>query len=77
MAKPDLQPVVVFAGGGTGGIFFQLWPLPVPCCSADRMPQYTLLVLSKGIETRLIPQAGFPLHLIAVRGFVRRSCLPI
>ncbi|HNT65596.1 MAG TPA: undecaprenyldiphospho-muramoylpentapeptide beta-N-acetylglucosaminyltransferase [bacterium] len=73
MAKPDLQPVVVFAGGGTGGHLFPA--LAIARALLQRRPNATIHFVgtSKGIETRLIPQAGFPLHLIAVRGFVRRS----
>ncbi|MGB9234594.1 MAG: undecaprenyldiphospho-muramoylpentapeptide beta-N-acetylglucosaminyltransferase, partial [Terriglobales bacterium] len=56
---------VIIAGGGTGGHV-----IPALAIAQQLKKQFTAEVLfigtARGIETRLVPQAGFPLELIQV-----------
>jgi UDP-N-acetylglucosamine--N-acetylmuramyl-(pentapeptide) pyrophosphoryl-undecaprenol N-acetylglucosamine transferase len=56
---------IVIAGGGTGGHV-----IPALAIAQQLKKQFTAEVLfigtARGIETRLVPQAGFPLELIQV-----------
>lgn len=62
---------VLFAGGGTGGHIF-------PALALARHLQQTVKAevlfvgTSRGMETKFVPQAGFPLETIPVEGFSRR-----
>lgn len=65
----------VFAGGGTGGHLYPAIALAQEL--QRRLPTAAVHFVgtARGIEARVIPQHGFPLHLIAVRG-ARRSSAP-
>ncbi len=64
---------VIIAGGGTGGHV-----IPAIAIAQELQSRYNAEVLfigtARGIETRLVPAAGFPLELINV-GALNRVCL--
>jgi len=65
---------VVIAGGGTGGHV-----IPALAIAQQLKKQFAAEVLfigtARGIETRLVPQAGFPLELIKVGGLKNVSLM--
>ncbi|MFY9560678.1 MAG: undecaprenyldiphospho-muramoylpentapeptide beta-N-acetylglucosaminyltransferase [Terriglobales bacterium] len=65
---------VVIAGGGTGGHV-----IPALAIAHQLKQQFAAEVLfigtARGIETRLVPQAGFPLELIKVGGLKNVSLM--
>jgi len=63
---------VLIAGGGTGG---HLYPgLAVAEALRERWPEIeiTFVGTDRGIESTRVPEAGYPLRRIPVRGFPRR-----
>ena len=64
----------ILAGGGTGGHV-----IPALAIAHELRARYNAEVAfvgtARGIETRLVPKAGFPLHLIEVGGLKRVSLL--
>ena len=65
---------IVIAGGGTGGHV-----IPALAIAQQLKKQFAAEVLfigtARGIETRLVPQAGFPLELIRVGGLKNVSLM--
>jgi UDP-N-acetylglucosamine--N-acetylmuramyl-(pentapeptide) pyrophosphoryl-undecaprenol N-acetylglucosamine transferase len=67
MSEPPLR--VLIAGGGTGG---HLYPgIAVAQAIAATGGEPVFVGTARGLETRLVPQAGFPLELITVSGLKR------
>ncbi len=64
----------ILAGGGTGGHV-----IPALAIAHELRARYNAEVAfvgtARGIETRLVPKAGFPLHLVEVGGLKRVSLL--
>ncbi|MCK4545939.1 MAG: undecaprenyldiphospho-muramoylpentapeptide beta-N-acetylglucosaminyltransferase [Candidatus Eisenbacteria sp.] len=62
---------ILIAGGGTGG---HLYPgLAVAEALKDQKPETEIMFVGtrRGIETRVVPGAGYPLKLMSVRGLPR------
>ena len=62
------DPLIVFAAGGTGGHLFPA--LAVAGELRRRHPDAAIVFVGgkRGLETRLVPQAGFPLRTLPVSG---------
>ncbi len=68
---------IVIAGGGTGG---HLYPgLAVAEALGRRWPDTEVLFVGtrRGIESRVVPEAGYPFRPISVRGFPRSLSLDV
>jgi UDP-N-acetylglucosamine--N-acetylmuramyl-(pentapeptide) pyrophosphoryl-undecaprenol N-acetylglucosamine transferase len=63
------SPTIFMAGGGTGGHVFPL--LAVARALKEQMPELELVFIGtdRGIESSVIPKAGFPLELMATLPF--------
>ncbi|HLN80081.1 MAG TPA: undecaprenyldiphospho-muramoylpentapeptide beta-N-acetylglucosaminyltransferase [Thermoanaerobaculia bacterium] len=70
--EPDGGAYVI-AAGGTGGHIFPAIALAREIRS--RRPEAEILFIGSrhGLETKLVPQAGFPLELVRASGFAGRS----
>lgn len=69
-------PTVVIAGGGTGGHVTPALAIAEALVAAGRAPEEILFVGStRGIERRLVPEAGFAIVLLPGRGVERRLSL--
>jgi UDP-N-acetylglucosamine--N-acetylmuramyl-(pentapeptide) pyrophosphoryl-undecaprenol N-acetylglucosamine transferase len=70
MTVPALRPVrLLIAGGGTGG---HLYPgIAVAEAITAAGGEVTFVGTSRGLETRLVPKAGFALELVKVSGLKR------
>jgi UDP-N-acetylglucosamine--N-acetylmuramyl-(pentapeptide) pyrophosphoryl-undecaprenol N-acetylglucosamine transferase len=62
---------IVFAGGGTGGHVIPA--LAVADELRERGHEVAFVGTERGIETRLVPKAGFPLYLVKMGAFNRVS----
>jgi UDP-N-acetylglucosamine--N-acetylmuramyl-(pentapeptide) pyrophosphoryl-undecaprenol N-acetylglucosamine transferase len=71
------NPYIVFAGGGTGGHLFPA--LAVAGELRRRHPGADIVFIggTRGLETRLVPQAGFPLRTLPVSGLKGASALGV
>ena len=69
------DPYIVFAGGGTGGHLFPA--LVVAADLAERHPGASIVFAGsrRGLETRLVPRAGFPLRTLPISGLAGASPL--
>ena len=67
------DPLIVFAAGGTGGHLFPA--LAVAGELRRRRPGAAVVFIggTRGLETRLVPQAGFPLRTLPVSGLKGRK----
>ncbi len=69
------KPLFLFAGGKTGG---HLYPaLAIAQHLQEYLPEAEIHFVGteQGLEARVIPELGYPLHLISVRGFARGRIL--
>ncbi len=73
MAATD-RKTVFLAGGGTGG---HLYPAIAIGQELEKRLDCELHFIGtqKGLENRIVPEYGYPLHLLAVRGMARRLAL--
>lgn len=66
----------IVAGGGTGGHVVPAVAIGQALVAAGHPPESVRFVGSaRGIERRLVPEAGFPLTLLPGRGIVRRMAV--
>jgi UDP-N-acetylglucosamine--N-acetylmuramyl-(pentapeptide) pyrophosphoryl-undecaprenol N-acetylglucosamine transferase len=67
------RPVFFFAGGGTGGHCYPA--LAIAQRLHELLPQSEIHFAGTryGIESRIVPEHGYPLHLLSVRGFARNK----
>ncbi|GAV21775.1 undecaprenyldiphospho-muramoylpentapeptide beta-N-acetylglucosaminyltransferase [Carboxydothermus pertinax] len=63
---------LVFAGGGTGGHLYPALALAQNWRTNHPEDQIIFVGTTKGIETSVVPQYGFPLFLIPVEGIPRK-----
>ncbi len=63
--------VFVFAGGGTGGHLYPAVALAQELLRRIPEAEIHFIGTRQGIEARVVPGLGFPLHLIDVRGLSR------
>jgi len=64
-ASPLQRPRILIAGGGTGGHIIPALAVARELV-ASQQAEILFVGTARGLETRLVPQAGFPLHLIEV-----------
>lgn len=66
---------VLIAGGGTGGHINPGLAIAKYIKEKEPGTEITFVGTKKGLETKLVPLAGFPLKTITVRGFKRKLSL--
>jgi UDP-N-acetylglucosamine--N-acetylmuramyl-(pentapeptide) pyrophosphoryl-undecaprenol N-acetylglucosamine transferase len=64
---------IVIAGGGTGGHVFPGLAIAQELRRRDPSREILFLGSTSGLETRLVPQAGFPLKTLSLGGIAGRS----
>ncbi len=70
--KRGIAPRYLFAGGGTGGHLYPAIAIAQKLREFEPEAEIHFTGTSRGVEARVIPEMGYPLHLLAVRGFARR-----
>ena len=68
---PDRAFTYLFAGGGTGGHIYPAIALAEELLQRQPESDIHFVGTKKGLERKVVPEKGFPLHLIAVRGVAR------
>lgn len=63
----------VISGGGTGGHVFPALALADELKRRDAAARVLFVGTAKGLETRLVPERGWPLDLVRARGLVGKS----
>lgn len=63
----------ILSGGGTGGHLYPALAIADRIRSHEPDCEIHFIGTKKGLETRVIPEYGYPLHLIAVRGMARNQ----
>jgi len=66
---------IVIAGGGTGGHLFPALAVADELRSRHPGARITFVGSRRGLEARLVPQAGYPLRLLRLGGIKGRSLL--
>lgn len=64
--SPVVKPLVLFMAGGTGGHVYPALAVAIELLA--RGYQVAWLGTERGLEARVIPAAGIPLHALSVRG---------
>jgi UDP-N-acetylglucosamine--N-acetylmuramyl-(pentapeptide) pyrophosphoryl-undecaprenol N-acetylglucosamine transferase len=72
---PGRRRAYLFAGGGTGGHLYPAVAIAQKLLEKEPEAEIHFVGTTKGLESKVIPSMGYPLHLIAVRGFARRLAL--
>ncbi|NOY59955.1 MAG: undecaprenyldiphospho-muramoylpentapeptide beta-N-acetylglucosaminyltransferase [Calditrichaeota bacterium] len=71
-AKSGNPVVFLFAGGGTGGHLYPALAIAQKLEKTVKECEIHFVGTKKGIENRVVPEYGYPLHLISVRGVTRK-----
>lgn len=66
-----MRPTVLLAGGGTGGHVFPALAVAAALAAPGDL-DVAFVGTERGLEARLVPAAGFPLHTVAVLPLARR-----
>ena len=66
---------VIFAGGGTGGHINPAISIADYAASQDKDFEALFIGTEKGLETRLVPKAGYDIRYIDIAGFDRKHLL--
>ena len=64
---------LLLAGGGTGGHLFPAVALAQELKNEEPDAEILFVGTERGIESRILPELGFPLEHIRIKGFVGRS----
>ncbi len=75
MVADDRALKLVVAAGGTGGHVYPGIAIAEEWRRRHPGSEVIFVGTGRGLEAKVIPQAGFPLRIIAARGFPRRSPL--
>jgi UDP-N-acetylglucosamine--N-acetylmuramyl-(pentapeptide) pyrophosphoryl-undecaprenol N-acetylglucosamine transferase len=70
-------PVLMIAGGGTGGHIYPAIAVAREWIVRDASRRAVFVGTSRGLETTIVPRAGFPLELISVAGLKGKSPLTL
>ena len=71
-AKSSRPATFLFAGGGTGGHLYPAIAIAEKIRKRNPLAEIHFAGTARGVETRVVPDLGYPLHIISVRGFARR-----
>lgn len=63
---------ILIAGGGTGGHVYPALALARYALAEDEKNKVVFVGTARGLESRIVPEAGFPLETITATGFQRR-----
>ncbi|MHB8202160.1 MAG: undecaprenyldiphospho-muramoylpentapeptide beta-N-acetylglucosaminyltransferase [Desulfomonilaceae bacterium] len=66
---------LILAGGGTGGHLFPALAVAEALKSMSPSSEVLFVGTKHGIESRLIPQTGFPIRFVSARGIMRTGIL--
>lgn len=66
---------VIFAGGGTGGHINPALSVANYAKAQDKDFEAIFVGTQRGLEKKLVPAAGYPMHYINIEGFDRRNML--
>lgn len=66
---------VIFAGGGTGGHINPAISIADYAKAHDKNFEALFIGTERGLETKLVPKAGYDIHYIDIEGFDRRNML--
>ena len=66
---------VIFAGGGTGGHINPAISIADYAASQDKDFEALFIGTKSGMETKLVPKAGYKLEFIDIAGFDRKHLL--
>ncbi|MBD3376275.1 undecaprenyldiphospho-muramoylpentapeptide beta-N-acetylglucosaminyltransferase [candidate division KSB1 bacterium] len=71
MHQNNQSRTYLFAGGGTGGHLFPALAIAQRIKEKDPRSRIVFVGTRKGLENRIVPEFGFPLYRLTVRGFDR------
>jgi len=69
------RPAYLIAGGGTGGHLYPAIAIADGIRKSRPESDIHFVGTAKGLESRIVPRHGYPLHLITVRGMARHFTL--
>jgi UDP-N-acetylglucosamine--N-acetylmuramyl-(pentapeptide) pyrophosphoryl-undecaprenol N-acetylglucosamine transferase len=72
---PATSMRIVFAGGGTGGHLYPAIAIAEVFANRVEKCEFMFIGTAQGLEARVIPQLGYRLELVPVRGLLRKLTL--